>query len=456
MAGNGNLILKRGSGIPSDEQNGGTLTLLKGMPAAQIVGISRPSNLTATQIGEYAYDNYPNRLWIGFDGYGTLAQSVGGVGGVAPASYSLSPPTDATKRPIWMGAEIRADTAVYGSGTSSPDDVPVVFKADWTNAVDTVLVTQKAIKTYVDAQVGGKGSMSSFNVTSDEDGLTPLSIEDGDTLSILGSTGINTEYNNTTLTINLDLNAISTQTPGTVTNTYLAGTNGSFNQKYTIGNVLAEMTGDVTCAASTGATTVNTVNITPATTGTTYYPVFANGSGKNKTLYVDAAATTLEYNLSSNTLKAENLSTSSLKLTESINTVTINPASSSTTHTLTLPANNASGFLQNNGSGTLSWSAATASSSVKFSNETDNNVKYPIAFIANAASDNPSTFGSLSDAAETTGYLKTDWMNGATNGLFYNPGSTATTSGTFPQPNVLGGTLYAGFFSGVMDGGTWT
>lgn len=372
MAGTGNLILKRGSGIPSDEQNSGTLALLQGMPAVQIVGLSRPSNSNASTIGEYAFDNYPNRLWIGFDGYGTLAESVGGVGGAGPGAYSSTPPNDATKRPIWMGAEIRADAAVYRTGTSSAlNDVPAVFRADWTNAVDTVLVTQKAIKTYVDAQVGGKGSMSSFNVSADIFGDPTSSIGNNDTLSILGSTGLTTQYTNTTLAINLDFAEISTVTPSSATGTYLVGTSGVANQKYTIGNVLAKMSGDVT-ASTSGITTVNSVSISAVSSGTTYYPVFVTGSGTTKTLYVDAAVTTLEYVLSTSTLKAENiafasggtiksgtstmLSKTALTLYGSTSgSVTINTVAAPTAHTLTLPTNNASGVLQNDGSGVLSW-----------------------------------------------------------------------------------------------------
>ena len=371
MAGYGNLILKRGSGIPSDEQNFGTLALLQGMPAVQIVGISRPSNLGGSAIGEYAFDNYPNRLWIGFDGYGALETSVGGVGGPGPGSYIISPPDDATKRPIWMGAEIRADAAVYRTGTSSATDVPAVFRADWTNAVDTVLVTQKAIKTYVDAQVGGKGSMSSFNVSADIFGEDTSSIGNNDTLSILGSTGLITQYINTTLAISLDFAEISTVTPSSASGTWILGTSGVANQRYTIGNVLAKMSGDV-IASTGGVTTVNSVSISAVSTNATYYPVFVTGSGTTKTLYVDASATTLEYVSTSNTLKAENIAfanggtiksgTSTMLIKTALTLygsstgyVTITPFATTTDHTLTLPSNNASGVLQNNGSGILSW-----------------------------------------------------------------------------------------------------
>jgi hypothetical protein len=620
MAGTGNLILKRGSGIPSDVQNSGTLTLLKGMPAVQIVGLSRPSNLAASAIGEYAFDNYPNRLWIGFDGYGALGTSVGGVGGAGSESYNLSPTYDATKRPIWMGAEIRADAAVYRTDTSSAlNYVPAVFRADWTNAVDTVLVTQKAIKTYVDAQVGGKGSMSYFNVSADFNGEDTSSIGNNTTLSILGSTGLTTQYNNTTLAINLDFAAISTVTPSSATGTYLVGTSGIANQRYTIGNVLAKMSGDVT-ASTSGITTVNSVtnlgtpssgtltNCTglPATTGITGILSGANGgtgvvnTGKtitlggnlttagaftttltatastsitlpttgtlatlagaeiltNKTIDTIAASgasaatvihsavttgsitigsgiTTGSINIGNGTAittnsainigggaitsgtKAINIGTGAAAGTSTTsitigggngttgticnvsigcpsattsnvyvanNKLTLGPSgsgdriiitgdttSSAGTRTHTFP-NKASGnvvivsgsetagqvLIAGGGTTAATWGNAPATSSVKFSNETGNSAKYPIAFIATTSGNDPSTFSSLTEATETTGYLKTDWANSSVDGLYYNPGSVASTTAPFPQPNVSGGTLYAGFFSGVMDGGTWS
>jgi hypothetical protein len=97
----------------------------------------------------------------------------------------------------------------------------------------------------------------------------------------------------------------------------------------------------------------------------------------------------------------------------------------------------------------------TASSSIKFTNETDANTKYPIAFIANTAANGaaaPAT--NLGDGVETTGYVRTDWLGEGTPSLYYQPGSTANTD-NFPQPAVTGGTLYAAFFSGILDGGTW-
>lgn len=161
--GTGNLILKRGTTTPLTAQHSATISLINGMPAVQIMGVSRPSNSAGNASGPFAYDNYPNRLWVGVEGYGSTSSEAGtGPGGtISSIAYSL--PSGANNRSLWMGAEIRADAAVYATGdsnSSTPPDSPVVMQADWTNASDYVLVTQKAIKSWATSTFGSSGSVT--------------------------------------------------------------------------------------------------------------------------------------------------------------------------------------------------------------------------------------------------------------------------------------------------------
>jgi hypothetical protein len=152
MAGTGNLLLKRGGVLPNEG------VLIHGMPAVQLQGLSTTINLAGnSNAGEYAYNNYQNRLWVGVNGYGCSGSgsgSGGSTGGTAefgsnpyPATGGASacPGTGGT-RPIWMGAEIRAHTAVK---ENAGDTYYTILKADWNNPSDYVLVTQKAIKEYI-------------------------------------------------------------------------------------------------------------------------------------------------------------------------------------------------------------------------------------------------------------------------------------------------------------------
>jgi len=164
MAGTGNLILKRGVNMPYDktQDSGGTETtpvLLKGMPAAQIIG--SVWGLTSSDnaiLPGYALDNYPNRLWIGTDEYAKDNPTYGGgaeafddIGlSVEPYTGETAPthPTINETRPIWMGAEIRAYTPLFedtSNGSVGSTGPYVVLKADWDRPSDYVLATQKAI-----------------------------------------------------------------------------------------------------------------------------------------------------------------------------------------------------------------------------------------------------------------------------------------------------------------------
>jgi hypothetical protein len=165
-AGTGNLILKRGTVIPKDNQtvggNSQTNTLIKSMPAMQINGLSKVVNAIGTADPAdgpllYAFQNFPNRLWVGINefGSGTPESGTGAANNVEIFPMGGSPDFSANQgsnsapaaaRPIWTGAEIRADAAVYYG--DDVDTVPVILKADWDKPSDLVLVTQKAIKTW--------------------------------------------------------------------------------------------------------------------------------------------------------------------------------------------------------------------------------------------------------------------------------------------------------------------
>ena len=151
MAGFGNLILKRGLVIP----NWSPVTLLEGMPAMQSVGVSVQTNLGT------AYDNYPNRFWVGMDTYGrNTSTGGGGIGSTGefngPGLYPGNP-TDwdsGPKRPLWIGAEIRA---AIGVKKNANDSYFTIIKADWKTPSDYILVTQKAIYDYINGLALGTG-----------------------------------------------------------------------------------------------------------------------------------------------------------------------------------------------------------------------------------------------------------------------------------------------------------
>ena len=158
MAGIGNLRLKRGGLLPNEG------VLIHGAPAVQLQGLSTTINLAGTSnAGEYAFNNYQNRLWVGINGYGCSAVdatgATGSTGGTAefttvpyPATGgALACPSAGSTRPVWMGAEIRAHTAVK---ENAADTYYTILKADWNNPSDYVLVTQKAIKEYVSTAMG--------------------------------------------------------------------------------------------------------------------------------------------------------------------------------------------------------------------------------------------------------------------------------------------------------------
>jgi hypothetical protein len=158
MAGNGNLILKRGTNMPYDytqddvANDTGAKVLLKGMPAVQIVGLSQFYRTDTNKLGVAQY-NYPNRLWCGMDGYGDetasapLRETDTSFDNVTYSGvYAYTGTPDETvdyTRPLWMGAEIRAYQPLKEDGNANGDYV--ILKADWNKPSDFILVTQKAI-----------------------------------------------------------------------------------------------------------------------------------------------------------------------------------------------------------------------------------------------------------------------------------------------------------------------
>lgn len=154
MADPGTIILKRGSNMPynytQDDTSGDTETkvLLKGEPGAQIVGLSQFFR-SGSGINGVAKFNYPNRLWMGVNGYapsGSEETDTTFDNVTYSGVYSYGGGTDETvdfSRPLWMGAEIRAYQPLKEDGGSNGDYV--ILKADWNKPSDFVLVTQKAI-----------------------------------------------------------------------------------------------------------------------------------------------------------------------------------------------------------------------------------------------------------------------------------------------------------------------
>lgn len=157
MSGTGNLILKnKSSSVNSAGGTPAAAALAKAMPAVQLPGLSQNTN------GLLAAANYPNRLWMGMNGNGTVNVSETGtvINEVSGTAYS-------TTRALWMGAEIRAAAGVQGS----------ILKADWTNPSDYVLVTQKAIKDYITSSVGGQPKVFSYTNNTFATLVTDRSIE---------------------------------------------------------------------------------------------------------------------------------------------------------------------------------------------------------------------------------------------------------------------------------------
>jgi len=428
-AGTGNLILKRGVNMPYNKtQDGGenetTPVLLQGMPAAQIIGsIWGLTSSDNAVIPGYAFDNYPNRLWIGTDKYAKDNNTYGGnAENIAPIGTSIEPYTGGTApthpainetRPIWMGAEIRAYTPLFedtNDGSTGSTGPYVVLKADWDRPSDYVLATQKAISrmplryysnTGLEHNPGGPTTpyiyypyieFNGWNGTTDGDllrstkylfpstnaptvghvlkiasvtaGSTPdpqtvklewasagsatgtmsdfiiaadtgssQTIDDGETITFTGGTGIDTVATNTnTITFNLDLNELTTQT--VAIGDILAGVDVSDNNssgKFAIGSVLGLLSSDVTVNTSTGAATVSATNVKAAATSsaTAKVALLDNADGSAQAVKYD---TDLAYNSSTNTLSVTNISATTI-------TGTVSTATTATNVTVTTDSN---------------------------------------------------------------------------------------------------------------------
>lgn len=265
--GTGNLILKRGTAIP----DGSPASLLKAMPAVQLIGLSPISNDGSVfNTGDTkAFANYPNRLWVGMDALGGTSQAEGssGTGGTSGGVVPALPPgsggaisSQLATRPIWMGAEIRANVAVFHPDDTGTSAVPTVLEADWTNPSDYVLVTQKSIQSYVSSQVSGKGTMSSFNLAADTG--TPATITNAGTITIAGGTsnGIDTSISGSTVTVALDISELGDLAkPGLTANMVTYDSNNG-HMKTTVGGVISNIgaTGSVVSVTSSGVSSFGT------------------------------------------------------------------------------------------------------------------------------------------------------------------------------------------------------
>ena len=141
MSGTGNLLLKRKVGGDSTEGIP-AIGLAQAMPVLHLGGLAR------ADADGVPLENYSNRLWVGMSAYG------GGIGDNESGTQIdlLGDTTNySATRPIWMGAEIRAHTAVANG----------VLKADWAQPSDYIVATQKSIYQWATATFGGEGAAAS-------------------------------------------------------------------------------------------------------------------------------------------------------------------------------------------------------------------------------------------------------------------------------------------------------
>jgi len=132
-----------------------------------------------------------------------------------------------------VGLSMPAAFAVTGSPVTSSGTLTVTGAG--TNA--QVVLGDGTLGTYT------TGTMSSFNLAGD--GGTTQSITNGDTLTISGSTGIDTVTSATdTITLNLDLSELTTVTTIDPAADFLVGVDGTANEKILYQNVHLNQWGD--------------------------------------------------------------------------------------------------------------------------------------------------------------------------------------------------------------------
>lgn len=377
--GTGNLILKRGTTIPE------SALLPKAMPAVQLVNIS-PVN-TAGGTPEYAYVNFPNRLWIGMEG---LTCDSGGFSGYETGSGSASPGsilpcsalgTQDQNRPLWMGAEIRTFVEVY---EDENDVVPIILKADWANPSDVILVTQKSIFEWAEARFT-KGGNSVVRLV--ETGFpnidyielqAPADVVDGNYILILPS----------------DLPA-APQAGKVLTISSVAGN-------------AATLTWSDAGAASS-ATVAETVTLEATnSTDASHYITFVDTATGNEVVRTD---TSLTYNPSSNTLTAT---------TFSGNATTATSATSATTATTATNANNI------NISATTSTDTTTSIVLVG-GQTTGNQLPFIDSGLAYNANTDVLAVGSFPSGGVTTGVVTTTQITRSNNTIEINAGGGSGT-----------------------------
>ena len=109
------------------------------------------------------------------------------------------------------------------------------------------------------AYTGGTGSMSSWTLAADSG--SSQSITDGNTVTIQGSVGIDTAVSATDdVTINLDLNELTTTTTWTSGSDFLAVVDGGANRKILSGNIPINDWGNADGAVNMGSNQINALS----------------------------------------------------------------------------------------------------------------------------------------------------------------------------------------------------
>lgn len=148
MSGTGNLLLKRKTGGSSTVGIPAT-GLTQAMPVLHLGGLAR------ADANGVPLENYSNRLWVGMSGYGTGI--VDNESGVAIQQQGDTTNYSST-RPIWMGAEIRAHTAIANG----------VLKANWVTPSDYIVATQKSIYEWATATFGAGSAAATSILVAEE------------------------------------------------------------------------------------------------------------------------------------------------------------------------------------------------------------------------------------------------------------------------------------------------